>query len=69
MLSGLDPHIGYIRRQKGIGSELLMFESKLTTPERTLLMGFDGKGQPIPLNTVKESSPDFHAFFKVLDVA
>lgn len=67
MLSGLDPHIGYIRRQKEIGSELLMFESKLTTPEKPLLIGFDGEGQPIPLNTVKESSADFHAFFKVLD--
>ena len=69
MLSGLDPHIGFIRRKKEIGSELLMFESKLTAPERRLLIGFDGDGQPIPLNTVRQSSPDFHAFFKILDVA
>ena len=63
----IEPCFGFIKRPKSIGSELLFLKSMLTTKDRPLLVGFDGAGQPIPLNKVKKYSADFQAFFRVLE--
>jgi hypothetical protein len=38
-----------------------------STKDNKLLVGFDGAGQPIPLNKVKKYSRDFQAFFKIIE--
>ena len=63
----IENSVGFYKRPKAIGSELLFLKSMLTTKDRPLLIGFDGAGQPIPLNKVKKYSPDFQAFFRVLE--
>ena len=64
-LDSIYPNICFIKRPR-TGSELLVLRSMLATKERSLLVGFDKDGQPIPLNKVKKYSHDFQAFFKIL---
>ena len=66
MLDDIDPFSGFIKTPKAIGSELLCLSSKLTTKMRPLMIGFDGAGEPIPMNKVKKYAADFQAFFKVV---
>ncbi|CAB3993858.1 Hypothetical predicted protein [Paramuricea clavata] len=63
----IEPSLAFFKLPKAIGSEWLFLESLLSTKERKLLVGFDGAGQPIPLNKVDRDSSDFQAFFKILE--
>ena len=67
ILEEIEPKIGFFKHPKATGSELLYFKSMLTTKERPLMVGFDGVGQPIPMNRVIKYSSDFQAFFKILE--
>ena len=67
MLDDIDPYTGFIKTPKAIGSELLRLSSKLTTKMRPLMIGFDGAGEPIPMNRVKKHAADFQTFFRVLE--
>ncbi|CAB3988912.1 Hypothetical predicted protein, partial [Paramuricea clavata] len=66
-LGDIDPLTAFLKRPKAIGSELLFLKSMLTSKERPLLVGFDGAGQPIPMNKVRKYSSDFQAFFRILE--
>ncbi|XP_028403004.1 uncharacterized protein LOC114525780 [Dendronephthya gigantea] len=66
-LREFDPEIGFVKKPKAVGSELLVLKSMLTSKERPLMVGFDGAGQPIPLNKVQKYSADFQAFFRILE--
>ena len=68
-LQGIDKLIAFLKCPKAIGSELLYLKSMVTTKEKPLIIGFDGKGQPIPLNKVKKYSVDFQAFFRITTVS
>ncbi|XP_046860356.1 uncharacterized protein LOC124453608 [Xenia sp. Carnegie-2017] len=68
-LRKLDRSIAFYKTRKAEGSELMFFKSMFSKKDRPLYVGFDGEGLPLPLNKVRKYSPDFQAFFRLIEAA
>lgn len=62
-LLAIDPSIGFYKEPRAIGSEIISLQSALN---KTLFVGFDASGLPIPMNQVDKHSPYLEAYFKII---